>query len=173
MIQKWRDRPRQFGIVAFGLLGLAFGLLVKTAPAWRPEGFFLLRGLVAKILWACVIAAASAILGYFNGPAFVRDASRGSFARAAGTASFNLACAIVVTVLVYCATLVVTGDFGVSLGIFGLLKPPYSILQKLMATVVIFFAGFWLFIFSALIDGFVGGILLVFIFSPPYSEEED
>jgi hypothetical protein len=167
MIQQWRDRSRQFGIVAFGLLGFAFGLL-KTVQ-WSSEGLFLMRGLMAKIVWACVVASASAAFGYFSGPMFVRNASRKAFVKAAEATSFALVCAIIITVFLYCATLVVTGDFGVSLGVFGLLKPPYSILQKLMATVVIFFTGIWLNILGAIVDGFIGGFLVALIFSPPYS----
>ncbi|MGB8353029.1 MAG: hypothetical protein WCD79_04005 [Chthoniobacteraceae bacterium] len=170
MITTWRSQPRQFGAIAFGLLGLAFGLM-KTSP-WNSDGIFLVRAFLAKLFWAFLIAGGSAALGYRNGTRFIHNASRANFAGAGGTAAFALARATVITIFVYCVALVVTGDFGVSLGVFGTFQPPCTIFQKFMAIIVIFFTGFWFFILGAVIFGFIGGYLLALLFAPAYRDDQ-
>lgn len=171
MIAAWRKQPQRFGAIAFGLLGLAYGLFV--ANPWSTEGFFLVDTVVSKIAWACIIACLTSILGYRNGTVFIRNAALGYFARAAGTAAFALVRAMVVGVVFYCFALICTGDFGVSLGVFGSFPAPYTLSQKLMATVVVFFVGFWRFLFGAALVGFLGGYPLAVIFAPVQREDED
>lgn len=169
---RWKSDPNRFGAVAFGILGLLFGLL-KMAP-WDSAGFFLAQAMVAKFIWVAVFAALAGALGHRFGMRFIDLADERRTANAAGIAACILSLASAGVVLLYCLALIAIGDFGVSLGVFGSFQPPYSLLQKLAGTLVVGSCGFLLFVPGAVVIGFIGGYAIALLLNPyDLSTDED
>ena len=66
-----------------------------------------------------------------------------------------------------CVALIVTGDFGQSVGIFGSFQPS-GVFQKLMGAAIVFVMGVLHFIPGSVFFGFIGGYLTALIFDDDY-----
>ncbi|MDD5351063.1 MAG: hypothetical protein PHQ12_12695 [Chthoniobacteraceae bacterium] len=164
MVAQFRSRPREFGAVLFGIAGLVHGLFWATP--WKPQPVVLFNSVTAAVIWTLLFTVLMAWLGTQAGSSYVRRASRGKFARAAQSVAVGLLAITLMMLFIFCAGLVVTGDFGISLGVFGGFRPPYSFLQKLAGTGVVFIVGSIVLSLPTLVAGFVWGYLCALLFAP-------
>lgn len=165
---KGSDAPSRFGMIAFGIIGTIYGIL-ELLP-WTKTTSALLTSSIAGILWSIPFVLASVFVGRRYGGRFVALATAGHFARAAGLVIASLFVSGVVYSAVYCAGLVVVGDFGSAEGIFGSFKPD-TLFKKLMGTVILFFGLVLRHAVSSVIIGFVAGYFTALFFDREWKTE--
>jgi hypothetical protein len=160
--------PGRFGIIAFGIIGLIYGIL-QTAP-WTPSDAILLRSLFAKLAWSLVFAGAAALFGWRIGKHFVETARSRRFARAAALVIPGLFFAALVFSLVYFIAIVSIGDFGQSQGIFGSFEPT-TLTQKLMGAIMVALVQLLSMAASSVLVGFAAGYVLALMFDEDWKDE--
>lgn len=165
MITKWSRQPKAFGAIAFGLMGLLYGVF-QVLPIHRPAPY-LVDDLWLQVFWCLLYGIGTAATGWILGTGFVERATQGRFFRASGFAVLGLMAASAAVLVIYCLALIVTGDFGMSLGIFGSFQPD-GLLQKLVGTLMVFFAGLIGVLLSAAFVGFVCGFVVALVFDQDY-----
>jgi hypothetical protein len=165
MLPAKASHPHRFSAIAFAAIGLVFGLL-RTAP-WSPQGLFLMNNPLSKVLWALVVALVAGFIGFRYGESFVQSARDRRFAAAAGIVAVALVASSAVAIFTYCVALIVTGDFGRSVGIFGTFQPN-GVFQKLLGTTMVFVVGFLANLLGSIFIGFFGGYITALLFDDDY-----